>query len=292
MRTCTRIDWQGHPQLVELPSLSVLLMHSNLSSFQRRFPLIQWNVNGVDWTLRDTDQDAARIPLVLLPGASGTGDVFYRTVEALRDTRRAVSISYPALDDADAMVSGLLTVLTDAGIDTFDLFGSSLGGYLAQLCALREPQRVRRCMFANTFHDARWLQKKISREKLVATSVAEHLENTLTQLRSAGEETAEKADFKHTMLALVGSLQTAEMAKSALMAVLGAAPVPKVCLPASQVALLDTRDDSVVDEPTREAMRERYLGSKQFRLATGGHYPALLNPTEFTAALMMHFKGD
>lgn len=267
-------------------------MHSNLSSFQRRFPLIQWNVDGADWRLRDTDQDAARIPLVLLPGAGGMGDVFYRTIDALRDTRRVVSISYPALDDARDMVSGLLTVLSEAGIDTFDLFGSSLGGYLAQLCALREPQRVRRCMFANTFHDAGWLQRKISREKLAATSAAEHLENTLAQLKSAGEETAEKADFKQTMLALVGSLQTAEMAKSALMAVLGATPIPKVSLPESQIALLDTRDDAVVDEPTRGAMRERYLGSKQFRLGTGGHYPALLNPTEFTAALMTHFKGD
>ena len=267
-------------------------MHSNITDFQRRFPLIRWSAEGEDWTIRDTDQDAARIPLVLLPGAGGTGDVFYRTIEALRGTHRVISVSYPALDDASAMASGLLTLLAAAGIRSFDLFGSSLGGYVAQLCALREPHRVRRCMFANTFHDAGWLQKKISREKLAATSASEHLEITLGQLRSAGEETAQKADFKYTMLALVGSLQTAEMAKSALMAVLGATPISKVNLSESRIALLDARDDGVVDDPTRESMRERYLGSRQFRLSTGGHYPALLNPTEFAAALMTHFKGD
>jgi maspardin len=267
-------------------------MHSSLTHFQRRFPLIRWSAEGADWTFRDTDQDAARIPLVLLPGAGGTGDVFYRTMEGLRDTRRVVSVSYPALDDANAMVSGLLAVLTAAGIETFDLFGSSLGGYVAQLCALRAPHRVRRCMFANTFYDVSWLQKKISREKLASTPASEHLETTLMQLRSAGEETPAKADFKHTMLALVGTLQTPEMAKSALLAVLGATPIPKVNRPASQIALLDARDDAVVDDSTREAMRTRYLGSKQFKLNVGGHYPALLNPTEFTAALMTHFQSD
>lgn len=267
-------------------------MHPTLADFQRRFPLIRWTGPHEGWTLRDTDQDAARVPLVMLPGAGGTGDTFYRTIEALRDTRRLVSVSYPALDDAVAMASGLLAVLSAAGIERFDLFGLSLGGYVAQLCALREPLRVRRCMFANTFYDAGWLQQKISREKLLETPAEQHLANTLGQLRSAGEETAEKADFKHTMLALVGTQQTAGMAKSALLAVLGASPVPKVEMPEDLIAVLDTRDDMVVDEATRAAMRERYRGSRHFRLATGGHYPALLNPTEFTAALMTHFRGD
>lgn len=267
-------------------------MKSNLADFQRRFPPIRWSVSGARWTLRDTDQDAERVPLVLLPGAGGTGDTFYRTIDGLRDTRRVVSVSYPALDDANDLASGVLAVLSEAGIEAFDIFGSSLGGYLAQLCALREPSRVRRCMFANTFFDASWLQRKIPREKLSATPAEEHLATTLGQLRSVGDETAEKADFKRTMLELVGTEQTADMAKSVLLAVLGAPPLPKVDLPEGRIAVLDTKDDPVVDEATREAMRERYLGSKHFRLGTGGHYPTLLNPTEFLAALLQHFRDE
>jgi pimeloyl-ACP methyl ester carboxylesterase len=267
-------------------------MISNLADFQRRFPPIQWSVSGAKWTLRDTDQDAERVPLVLLPGAGGTGDTFYRTIDGLRDTRRVISLSYPALADANDLAAGVLGALSEVGIETFDICGSSLGGYLAQLCALRQPARVRRCMFANTFYDARWLQHKIPREKLFATPAEEHLGTTLAQLRSAGEETAEKADFKRTMLELVGTEQTADMAKSALLAVLGATPLPKVELPEGRIAVLDTRDDPVVDEATREAMRERYLPSKHFRLGTGGHYPTLLNPTEFLAALLQHFRDE
>lgn len=267
-------------------------MNSNLTDFQRRFPPIRRSVAGVDWILRDTDQDAERIPLVLLPGAGGTADTFYRTIDGLRETRRVVSVSYPALNNASDLAAGVLGILSEVGIETFDMAGSSLGGYLAQLCALREPARLRRCMFANTFYDTSWLQRKISREKLSATPAEEHLANTLGQLRALGEETVEMADFKRTMLALVGSEQTADMAKSSLLAVLGATPLPKVELPGAHIAVLDTKDDPVVDEATREAMRERYLGSRHFRLSSGGHYPTMLNPTEFQAAILRHFRDE
>ena len=267
-------------------------MQPNLADFQRRFPLTRWAHAAGEWQLRDTDQDAARLPLVLLPGAGGTGDVFYRAIEGLRDSRRVIAVTYPALDDAEAMASGLLEVLSQAGVGQFDLFGSSLGGYVAQLCAVRAPQRVRRCMFANTFHDASWLQRKVARDTFAGTPPEQHLAATLAQLRAAGEETPEQVDFKQTMLALVGTHQTAEMAKSALMAVLTSRPAPRAELPHHRMALLDTQDDPVVDEPTRQAMRERYPHCRQFRLGAGGHYPALLNPAEFVAALMKHFGSD
>jgi pimeloyl-ACP methyl ester carboxylesterase len=263
-----------------------------LADFQRRFPPTRWPAATGEWQLRDTDQDAARLPLVLLPGAGGTGDTFYRAIEGLRDTRRVISITYPPVDDAQAMASGLLEVLSQAGVDRFDLFGSSLGGYVAQLCAVGAPHRVVRCMFANTFHDASWLQRRIPAGRIAATPPEQHLANTLAQFRSAAEETPEQADFKQTMLALVGTHQTADMAKAALLAVLTARPAPKVALPDQRIALLDTHDDAVVDGATREGMRKRYQNCRQFRLGTGGHYPALLNPTEFLAALMKHFGGD
>jgi pimeloyl-ACP methyl ester carboxylesterase len=267
-------------------------MNLNLADFQGRFPATQWTVLGNTWTLRDTDQGATRVPLVMLPGAGGTGDTFYRAIDTLRERRRVISVSYPAVDDVNDLASGLLVVLAKAGIDQFDLFGSSLGGYLAQMCALREPSRVRRVMFANTFYDATWLQRKVPRDALLAKPADEHLAATLTQLRALPDDTAEKADFKRTMLHLVGTDQTAEMAKAALLAVLGADPLPKVDFPASKVAVLDVEDDPVVDAPTRSAMRVRYAGAAQFRLGTGGHYPALLNPDEFRAALLEHFRSE
>ncbi|MGE3345165.1 MAG: alpha/beta fold hydrolase [Vicinamibacterales bacterium] len=267
-------------------------MQSNLADFQRRFPLTRWTAGDGEWQWRDTDQDAARAPLVLLPGAGGTGDTLYRAIEGLRRERRMIAVTYPALSDAQAMASGLLAVLSKAGIERFDLFGSSLGGYVAQLCASRAPQRVGRCMFANSFHDASWLQRKISHDELSAMAPEQHLANALAQLRAASDDTAEKADFKRTMLALVGTQQTAEMARSALLAVLTASPAPTVELPDHRIAILDTADDPVVDQATREAMRRRYPECAQFRLRTGGHYPALLNPTGFTAALLKHFSGD
>src|SRR4051794_23428212 len=108
MRPSAPLDWLLARALVESPRRSTnrhLPMTVFLPDVQRRFPSSHWTVAGASWAFRDTDQDAARIPLVLLPGAGGTGDVFYRAIDALRRTRRVVSVSYPALDDADALAS-------------------------------------------------------------------------------------------------------------------------------------------------------------------------------------------
>jgi maspardin len=263
-----------------------------LRRFQDQYPARKVETEGGTWSFRDTDPGSKRTPIVMLPGAGGTGDVFYRAVEGIRTSRRVVTVAYPALPDVEALTSGLGAALSHMGIGELDVCGSSVGGYLAQLFVHETPERVRRCMVCNSFLNGTFLQNKIPYDKLLNTPASEHFQNTLRQLGGLREETIEEADFKRTMLALVGREQTAEMAKATLLAALGATQVGLMPLLPSHVAILDTEDDPVVDESTRVSVRERYAGSPQYRLRTGGHYPALLNPTAFTQALRAHFAEE
>lgn len=265
---------------------------ASLRAFQNASPTIHLDVEGAVWSLRDTDPGSGRIPIVMLPGAGGTGDVFYHVIEEIRTLRRVVSVSYPALSDVKDVRSGLAAALSNFGITQVDICGSSLGGYISQAFAIEWPERVRLCMLCNTFFDASWLRSKISRDSLFDTPAEEHLANAIRKLHELGEETAEQIDFKRTLLSLVGNDQTADMAKSALLAVLGAPTLDRIPLTPKAVAILDTRDDTVVDDPTRMSVRKRYHDSVQYLLKTGGHYPALLNPTEFTRAVLAHFASE
>ena len=264
----------------------------SLKDFQARFPIKTTTISGSSWAWRDTDPNSRRLPLVFLPGAGGTGDVFYRTASKLMNSRRVIVMHYPALAQTDELTDGLLGLFSELGLRDVDIAGSSLGGYLSQSVASRAPGLVRRVLFGNSFYDASWLQRKVDRDQLLATDSDQHLANTLANLKALPEDGEAQRDFKATMLALTGSQQSGDMAKASLAAVLGARPLPPVDLPDHAMAVLDCEDDPVVDLETRLAIRERYQKSPQFTLVTGGHYPCLLNPDFYEKAIQVHFGKE
>lgn len=265
---------------------------SSLQTFQADYPQALSHVGDGDWAWRDTGRRSDRIPLVFLPGAGGTGDVFYRAADQLKAVRRIITVRYPALSEPSAIVAGLAGLLDEIGATRVDVAASSLGGYLAQELAIEQPALVRRLLLGNTFFDASWLQAKISREVVLSTPPDEHLARTIAQLDGLPEDSREQADYKATMLSLVGTEQTGEMAVASLAAVLGTKPLGSVGLPQDAIAILDTEDDPVVDAATKGAMRDRYPGSTHYGLKTGGHYPSLLNPVGYTSAVMAHFGRE
>ena len=264
---------------------------SPLSDFQDKYPAATAVIEGAGWAWRDTDPGSGRPPLVFLPGASGTGDVFYLAVRAIAVSRRAITLRYPALSEMTSIVSGVGALLTHLGLDRVDIAASSLGGYVAQALAIERPARLRKVLLGNTFFDPSWLQARMSRDAVLATSPDDHLAQTITRLSGLPEATAHQIELKSTMLALVGTQQTSAMARAALAALLGSEPLRTIDLPSAAIAILDTEDDPVVDASTRSAVRERYFKSRSITFEFGGHYPSLLNPDAYNDALQVHF-GD
>jgi len=93
------------------------------------------------------------VPLVIIHGAFGTVDMFGPLVPALAETRRVITVemqghgrtadvdrplTYEQLaDDVAALVQYL-------GIEQVDVFGYSLGGFIAQQVTIRHPELVRK----------------------------------------------------------------------------------------------------------------------------------------------------
>jgi maspardin len=231
-------------------------------------------------------EDAGRIPLLLLPGALGTGDVFYHLLAALGDTHRLVAVTYPPIGDMVKLARGVVGLLDALDVPRVDLLGTSLGGYVAQLVALARPERLNRLVLANTFYDAGLQQKRwpppaefcrIPAQEVLATARA--------QLAAGPEPTSEHGDLKRVMLELVGTGQPADTVKAMRIAVLTAFPLARVPLDDAAITLIDDDNDPVIAPPTREQMRARYKNCRHIRIEGGGHFPSNLQPARYVAAV-------
>lgn len=257
-----------------------------LQTLRARFPARLLSVDGVAWSVRDTQAGSQQIPLVMLPGALGTGDVFYKPMAALGGEHRLMTVTFPSLESASALADGLVRLFDAMELPVVDLLGTSLGGYVAQAAAIAHPDRFRKLVLSSTFYDANLQQKRWPAvPEYAALPTDQVLDAARQQLMSGAEPTPEHSELKRLMLALVGSEQDGAGVRAMRLAVLTAVPLDRVPLSDAAITLIDDDADPVIAEPTRLQMRERYRGCRRISIAGGGHFPANLKPDEYVAAI-------
>lgn len=98
-------------------------------------------------------------PLVLVHGLAYDRFGWGRLPELLAERFRVVLLDNRGVGESDApagpytvaqLAEDVLAVLDDAGIERTNLFGVSLGGYVAQEVALAHPERVERLVLCST----------------------------------------------------------------------------------------------------------------------------------------------
>ena len=262
----------------------------SLEILREQYPIRSIPVHGNIWQIRDTASHEIKSnapPLVMLPGALGTGDVFHHLMTGLGGRQRLISVSFPPLADAGELADSLMQLMDAMALSVIDLLGTSLGGYVAQIVALRHQPRIRKLVLANTFYDpglqqARWP----SVDQYGQRSSDEILSAARLQLENGPTPSLAHAQLKQLMLELVGADQSGDHVKAMRLAVLTARPLEKVSFDAADLSLIDDEHDPVIAAETRLQMRHRYADSHLFKIADGGHYPAILQPQAYQQAIM------
>ena len=261
-----------------------------LGILRAQHPIRSISVHGNIWQIRDTasPEMASDVPpLVMLPGALGTGDVFHHLMTGLGGRQRLISVSFPPLADAGDLADSLVQLMDAMGLSVIDLLGTSLGGYVAQIVALRHRPRIRKLILANTFYDPGLQQSRWPPvDEYAQRSSDEILRAARLQLENGPTPTLAHAQLKQLMLELVGAEQGGDHVKAMRLAVLTAKPLEKVSLDAADLSLIDDEHDPVIAAETRLQMRHRYADSRLFKIADGGHFPAILQPQAYQEAIM------
>ncbi|XP_062620918.1 uncharacterized protein LOC134282531 [Saccostrea cucullata] len=128
-------------------------------SFRSSVPLKTYIVDddeSKEWKLYDAGPKQVKCPLICFPPASGTADVFFKQLLALSAVGyRVISVEYPTYWTMGEFCDGFKKLLDHLQLDKVHIFGTSLGGFLAQKFAefTHRSPRVVSLILCNAFYD-------------------------------------------------------------------------------------------------------------------------------------------
>jgi pimeloyl-ACP methyl ester carboxylesterase len=276
----------GHSVAVYQPYLlDVDEVADRLTRFQSTYQEKVSLIDGQSWRYRRTGNSAR--PLVMLPGIQGGGSVFFEVALALGGKLDLIMVTAPPIVDAAAMADAQAEFLLGLRVRKIDLFGSSLGGYLAQVFSIRHPDMVGQIFLANTFTDPRpFLAKAPSSDSVAAQAAAAVMASNIAPVLTAHATDAGQVAMQTVMRSLVGPVQTADEYKARLMTLLESRPIDRMPVSDDRVVLIDDDADPSILSEMRALIRGRYGSAWHYMIGGGGHLPAIQRPRSVVSALL------
>lgn len=244
-------------------------------------------IDEMTWSFIQTKDEG--VPLILLPGSQGTGDVYANQILALGSDIRIIAVTFPASDDCHVLANGFKSFLAALGIPRAVISGSSFGGLWLQFFAAEFPESVIALILANTFIDSS--AKHALFDQILALSDADLIAVVQRGFIASAEKGGRHAELAQIMGSLVGPVQSGDVLRSRLRGVRLSEPAPRVRLAAERVTLIECDDDPLVDQAMRDEMAARYNSSARHILQGGEHYPAILKPEEYSAILQNSYAA-
>ncbi|MCF6278055.1 MAG: alpha/beta hydrolase [Anaerolineales bacterium] len=264
---------------------------ASLQNFRETYPVQQMDVNGATWEYLALGQGAETI--VFLHGMTGAYDIWWNQMAALQGEYRVISVTYPALDSLEEMGAGLLAILSEEGVDKFNLVGSSLGGYFAQYLVKTYPERIERAVFANTFPPNDLIAEKNKGIGAALPYLPEWLiMDVLTD--SVLDKVYPASGNSKIVLAYMREQLGGRMSKAQEVArfrcVVDPFTAPDVAVLGIPVLIIEADNDPLVEAVLREQLRETYPSANVETLHDVGHFPYLNEAETYTAVLRNFFR--
>ena len=252
-------------------------------AFAARHPEQRIDLNGREWGLVDVGSGPV---LLLIPGTLGRGDIFWQQIEALKDRVRILAVTYPSSGGVADWSGDLVTLLDRLGVERAVVLGSSLGGYLAQYLAADAPGRVLKLVGANTLCSVQGLDQRMPYAlDLMNAPIADLRAGFGMGLGAWAAAHPDQADLVALLMAEVnGRIPEAEL-RNRLNATKTAPDLPPVALPRTDIVTTEADDDPLIPPQMRAAVRARLNPGCAYRFLSGGHFPYVARPADYTGLL-------
>jgi pimeloyl-ACP methyl ester carboxylesterase len=257
-----------------------------LSAFRRRNPLKRYDSGRIAWRYHDVG--AGEETVVFLHGMGASGDIWFQQIEALSDRFRCIAVTYPPLPDLDRLRFGILGILEKEKISSAHLVGTSMGGYLAQYLAAKEPARIRKVVLGNTFppNEAIFRRARMGVKYLpwvpewaILAGMRRNAERVLFPA-AGGSELVKAYLYEQTC----GPMRKPDLiARCACLCQRFTPPdLDKLGITA---LVIDADNDPLVDAGLREMLRTAYPSAAVKPFDWAGHFPYLNRAAEYSETL-------
>eukprot|EP00256_Glycine_max_P057087 XP_014624796.1 uncharacterized protein LOC100789629 isoform X2 [Glycine max] len=202
---------------------------------------------------------------------------------------RVISVDIPRVWNNTEWIQAFEKFLDAIDVHHIHLYGTSLGGFLAQLFAQHRPRRVRSLVLSNTFLETRSFSAAMPWAPIVSWTPSFLLKRyVLTGIRDGPHEPfiADSVDF---VVSQVETLSREDLA-SRLSLTTDAASVGPLLLSVSFITIMDTNDYCAIPQQLKDQLGERYPEARRAYLKTGGDFPFLSRPDEVNLHLQLHLR--
>lgn len=170
------------------------------------------------------------------------------------------------------------------------LYGTSLGGFLAQLFAHHRPRRVKSLVLSNTYLDTRSFAAAMPWAPFVSWTPSFLLKRyVLTGIRDGPHEPfiADSVDFA---VSQVETLSKDDLASRLTLTVETASVGSLPPHSDSFITIMDTNDYCAIPQVLKDELTERYPEARRAYLKSGGDFPFLSRPDEVNLHLQLHLR--
>ncbi len=236
--------------------------------------------DGMCWNVLECGQGERQI--VFLPGTLGSVEIFKKQVEAFSANNRVIVLGYPGSSDLERLSDSFWGILESMQVGEPHLVGSSLGAFLLQHFTSRSAHGAQSLVLGNTFVDSHRLRflRPFDPEFVDHASAG--------QIKKVWLDFVEKLDsqeLRSTLLPMVRDQQSEEELYGRSLAISCLGPVPLSVVAPERICILSCADDPVCNEDIIAQVVSSYSRSRHVRLGSGAHYPHVMNPVEYNAAL-------
>eukprot|EP01114_Cavostelium_apophysatum_P004297 TRINITY_DN14495_c0_g1_i1.p1 TRINITY_DN14495_c0_g1~~TRINITY_DN14495_c0_g1_i1.p1 ORF type:complete len:361 (+),score=92.61 TRINITY_DN14495_c0_g1_i1:102-1184(+) len=232
-------------------------------------------------------------PIIFIPGAGGTAEVFYKQFLSLCPKGyRVISVQPPDYMTHETWCKGMERFLDRINVEKAHLFGTSVGGFSAQAFVQFRPQRVLSLVLCNTFSDTSYYKEHAPCAEIFPWMPEFMLKRVILSNFPEGKMEAEIANSIDFMVLQLEELSQKELAsRLTLNTTLFPLKPSEWKWDKRKITIIDTLDEVAVNGKLREEVYKYYPEAKVAELKTGGNFPYLSRADEFNMYIQVHLRS-
>jgi len=268
----------------------------SLIKFRESHPIKQIKFNGYSWKYLVVNSHESTI--IFLPGATGTGEGFFRIMESLASVYKSIALSYPPVNTIDEIINGILKIMDAEDVLKAIFLGTSWGGVIAQCFNRSYPDKVEKLILSNSlFPDPSFSKRNIIKDILLRIIPNTYLKQASIKAMKKRYLPLIPEDDRAFWSAYFQEMIENEYDKKMIFSIQNSfnSIINKYNftpndLKNTNILIIEADDDQAVDYFGREKLKQMYPHASVYTFHNTGHLIITSKPQEYLKVLIKYLE--